>query len=124
MASIHTRAPYESRGSIAPLYIVAIAPYPNPHVSLATLDRLCVSFAHLSVVYLMCSWNLNFWSRIRPTYFIWRTCSSGLECRYSVIFLSSFCFLLVTSMTLDFLSLNFILFLLDHPSILLNSTFA
>jgi hypothetical protein len=124
IASIYTGAPYKSRGSIAPLYILAITPYLNPHVSLATLDRLCVSFVHLSPVYLMCSWNLNFWSRTNPKYFIWRTCSNGLECRYSTMSLSSFRFLLVTSMTWEFLSMSFILVLLDYPSILLNSTFA
>jgi hypothetical protein len=53
IASIYTGAPYESKGNIAPLYIVAIVPYLDPHVSVATLDRLCASFAHLAVVYFM-----------------------------------------------------------------------
>ena len=39
VASIHTGDPYLSRGSIASLYIVTIAPYLNPNVSLATLAR-------------------------------------------------------------------------------------
>ena len=43
---------------------------------------------------------------------------------YSIIFLSSLLFLLVTSVTLDFFSLNLILFFLDYLSILLSSKFA
>src|SRR5215469_611877 len=59
-----------------------------------------------------------------PRYFICVTCSIGVEYKYSIIFLSSLLFRLVTSMALDFFSLNLTLFLLDHLSILLSSKFA
>ena len=48
IASIHTGAPYVSRGRIAPLYIVAVASCLIPHVKFAAFDKLYISFALFS----------------------------------------------------------------------------
>ena len=90
IASIHTGAPYVSRGRIAPLYMVAIAACLIPHVIFAAFDRLWISVEHLSASYFMCSWNLNLWSRIILKYFIWVTWSNGLLFRETVMFLCFF----------------------------------
>ena len=123
IASIHTGAPYVSRGRIAPLYIVSIASCLILHVNFAPFDKLRISFAIFSAVYVMYSWNLNLWSRIIPKYFIWVTCSKGLLFKYTVMFLFSLRFILETSNTLDLVSLNLILLFFAHPFTLLGSTF-
>ena len=68
----------------------------------------------------MCSLNFNLLSIIIPKYLI-VTCSSILLFKYIFIAFGSFLFLLDTSMTLDFSSLNIILFLFAQAVILLSS---
>jgi len=53
---LHCLYPYRGticKGRMAPLYIVPIASLLNPHDNFAALDRVCVSFAHLSATYFM-----------------------------------------------------------------------
>ena len=54
IASIHTGAPYVSKGRMAPLYFVAIASLLIPHDNFAALDRVCISFAHICAPYFVC----------------------------------------------------------------------
>ena len=56
---IQTGAPYSKRGRMVPFYIVFIASCFIPQDILADLDKMWISFAHLSAAYVMCSLNLN-----------------------------------------------------------------
>ena len=123
IASFHTGVPYISKGRMATLHITSNASFFRPHDSFAALDKLYIIFMHLSTTYLMCSWNVNLWSKIIHKYLICVTSSSGWMCKQIVMYLFPLRFLLVTSITLDFLSLNCILFQLDHSSILLIRAF-
>ena len=81
MDSTHTGAAYSSCGSIAPLYIVFSASCFSPQFNLAALDNAFINLVHLSVMYFMCSLNLNLLSIIIPKYFILSTCSRRLYAR-------------------------------------------
>ena len=58
--SIHTGAAYSIFGSMAPLYIVFIASCLSPQLIVADLDNAFISLVHLSLMYCICSLNLNF----------------------------------------------------------------
>ena len=78
IVSIHTGAPYVSKGRMASLYIVAIASLLIPHDNFAALDRVSISFAHLSAAYFMF---LKSEFLIQDKYLICVTCYNGLYCR-------------------------------------------
>ena len=48
VAFIQTGGPYSKRGRITPLYIVSIASCFIPQDNLADLDKMWISFVHLS----------------------------------------------------------------------------
>ena len=78
MDSTHTGAAYSSCGSIEPLYIVFSASCFSPQFNLADLDNAFINLVHLSVMYFMCSLNLNLLSINIPKYLILSTCSRWL----------------------------------------------
>ena len=93
------------------------------NVIFADLDKVWISFVHLSAAELICSLNLNLLSKIMPKYFILVICSKVSLCRYILISFNSFRFLLYINITLVFSSLNLILLYFDNVAMLLNSLF-
>jgi len=69
MAPIHTGAPYNMRGKMAPLYMVLNALCFSPHLNFTDLANACISLVHCPAVYMMCSLKFSLLSMMIPRYF-------------------------------------------------------
>ena len=60
--TIHTGAPYNRSGRIAPLCVVNRASWLIPQFCLADFDEICINFMHFPHMYIMCSVQFNLFS--------------------------------------------------------------
>jgi hypothetical protein len=115
--SIHTGAPYDRIGSIAPMYIIRRTSCLSPQLILADFESAWMIFMHYPVMLFICWLKLNLLSMVMPRYFIVSSCWSFMLLRKilkSRLFLG---FFLVIIATFDFRSSKLILLFLANFAI-------